>query len=89
MDEDPAQLVGPRPAAVRGEEKRRLSADAPEFRRQSVFSSQTGFADGSKVACQSGAKRKQARAAQAELRHCRYLFIGTAVPVKVVRYRLR
>eukprot|EP01048_Picozoa_sp_COSAG05_P010087 COSAG05_NODE_869_length_6866_cov_20.524457_6_plen_104_part_00 len=26
MDEDPAQLVGPRPAAVRGEEKRRLSA---------------------------------------------------------------
>ena len=66
MDEDPAQLVGPRPAAVRGEEKRRLSADAPEFRRQSVFSSQTGFADGSKVACQSGAKRKQARAAQAD-----------------------
>ena len=48
VDEDPLELVGPRPAAVRGEEKRRASADEEEFRRHAPR--------------QSGAKRAQAKA---------------------------
>ena len=61
MDEDPTQLVGPRPAAVRGEEQRRASADAEEFRRQSTFRAK-------EAPHQSTAKRAQAKAAHTIIR---------------------
>jgi hypothetical protein len=51
---DPPQLSGPRPAAARGEEKRRSSAGEEEFRRRA------------EAPIQSGAKRAQAKAAQAD-----------------------
>eukprot|EP01047_Picozoa_sp_COSAG01_P048560 COSAG01_NODE_4741_length_4773_cov_31.477963_4_plen_196_part_00 len=51
---DPPQLSRPRPAAARGEEKRRLSAGEEEFRR------------GASAPAQSSAKRAQAKAAQAD-----------------------
>ena len=62
MDEDPPHLVEPRPAAVRGEEKRRASADEPEL-RTSRAANQSGSTS---VGNQSDAKKQQAKAAQAD-----------------------